>query len=365
MSDKMRIMHGLSEVAGQNAFSVLGLKELGEDAQSVLFYRHPFDYPFDKSLGIDRSKKSKLPLYAVKLVGFLVYALVRFNVFHFHFGHSILNCNELDIYRLFRKKIFFEFHGSDLRDQEIFCKKTGIPFEQSEATSPKIHRRNLNICKKATGVIIHDDELFPYLPKQRCPVYVVPLRVDIANFTPVYPKNTNELIRIVHAPSKRKSKGTEYVLKALQELKKKYDNIEFVLVEGKTQKEAREIYKTADIIVDQLHIGTYGVFAIEGMALGKPVITYINEMMKERLPSDLPIVSAGADTIKEVLEQLILNPELRVKKGIAGRKYVENYHDYRIVAKILKAIYSGTAKPLSGRQAFDQVKEEKMKSTLQ
>ena len=132
-----------------------------------------------------------------------------------------------------------------------------------------------------------------------------------------------------------------------------------MLVEGKSQQEAFEIYKTADIIVDQLYAGTYGVFAIESMALGKPVITYISDEMKDRLPDDLPIVSGGTKTITDALELLINNPKLRIEKGMQGREYVENYHDCRVVAYVLRDIYNQTAKPLSGRDAFMQIKSIK------
>ena len=353
-------MHGLNEVAGQNYYSVQGLKELGEKAETVVYYKHPFAYPYDECLEIDKSNRKMFPIYALKLVCFFLKAMKRYNCFHFHFGHSILNGFELPVYRWCRKKLFFEFHGSDLRDYETFCKISGMPFNINEATNPKQHKRNQKICRMANGVIVHDDELLPYLPDICAPTYVVPLRVDVSRFEPLYPDPETEIIRIVHAPSKRAVKGTEYVLKAFEELKKKnYTNIELILVEGKTQQEALELYKKADIVVDQLFVGTYGVFAIESMAMGKPVITYISEEMEKNLPEDLPILSANRNTLVSVLEKLINEGDLRRNKGIAGRKYVEDYHDYRYGASILRDIYYGRAEPLNGRKAFHQVKERK------
>lgn len=362
MMKKLRIMHGLSEVAGQNSYSVQGLKEIGEKAETVIYYKHPFAYKYDRCLNIDKSRRVLFPLFAIKLFAFYINALFKYDVFHFHYGHSILNNFELWTYNLFGKCYYFEFHGSDLRDQKKFSEVTGMPFEEKDATSPKQHKRNQKICQKADGIIVHDDELIPYLPPVKNNVYVVPLRVDICQFTPCYPKDSNDHIRIVHAPSKRALKGTLFVLEAFEQLKKKYDNIELVLVEGKTQQEAFEIYKTADIIVDQLFAGTYGVFAVESMALGKPVITYISEEMKERLPEDLPIVSGGTKSITEALELLINNPKLRIEKGMQGRKYVEDYHDYRVVAHVLKDIYYNNSIPLSGRDAFMHVKAMKEKT---
>lgn len=356
---KQRIMHGLSEVSGQNSYSVMGLKEIGENADSVVYTAHPFGYPCDKSLNIDKANKMKYPLYVLKLGVFFFQALYRYSIFHFHFGHSILNCLELPLYHLFRKRIFFEFHGSDLRDLETFCKKSGMPYNPKNATSIRQHKRNAKICRAADGVIVHDDELIPYLPRQCRHVYVVPLRIDISHFEPIYPNPDNQNIRIVHAPSKREGKGTKYILEAFESIKKKYNNVDIVLVEGKTQQEAFEIYKTADIIIDQMFAGTYGVFAIECMAMGKPVITYISEDMKDRLPEELPIVSADINTVASSMELLINNGKMRNQKGREGRQYVENYHDYRTLAGILMDIYSGKTEPVTGRAAFKQVRDRK------
>ena len=49
--------------------------------------------------------------------------------------------------------------------------------------------------------------------------------------------------------------------------------VELDIVEGVPHDEARERYARADIVVDQLNAGWHGVFALEAMALGKPVVT--------------------------------------------------------------------------------------------
>lgn len=116
-----------------------------------------------------------------------------------------------------------------------------------------------------------------------------------------------------------------------------------------------KVYSSADIIIDQLIIGTYGVLSIEAMALGKPVITYISDDMIKTLPTDLPIHNANIYNIKNRIEELIIDSNLRKELGIKGRKYVERYHDYRKNSKMLYDIYSGKIKYLNGRDSFDYV----------
>jgi len=164
-------------------------------------------------------------------------------------------------------------------------------------------------------------------------------RAFLSKFDPIYPNPQKEKPVIVHAPSKRSGKGTEGILKALE----KVDNdFELILVEGKSQTEAIEIYKKADIIIDQVSVGTYGVFAIEAMALGKPVITYISDDIIETFPDSMPILSANFDTMPGIVDRLIANGEEREALGIAGREYAMRYHDNAKVCKFLPKIYAGS-----------------------
>lgn len=352
----LRVMHGVTEIAGQNAYSVLGLRKAGDLADTVVAYKHPFAYPYDVCLNIDMTKRWKYPLYVIKAFFFMLKSLFKYDIYHFHFGRSICLNKELWIYDFFHKGYYYEFHGSDLRIMEEYCKVSKQPYNESMKTPLKVLNRNKLISKKAKGIILHDDELIPYLPEKHAPIYVVPLRVDIEKFSTKINQQETSAVRIVHGSKNRPGKGTDYVEKAYNNLKEKYANIELVLVEGMTQEQARQVYESADIIVDQLFIGTYGVFSIEAMALGKPVITYISNDMVERLPEDLPIVNADIDTIEETLEHLILDKKLRIELGNRGRQYVEDYHDYRKNAIMLDRIYRDEIAPIHGRDAFEYVK---------
>src|SRR5947199_333673 len=75
---------------------------------------------------------------------------------------------------------------------------------------------------------------------------------------------------VLHAPSNRRRKGTDHVIAACEQLP-----VDLEIVEGLPHDEARRHFERADIVVDQLNAGWYGVFALEAMALGKPVLTFL------------------------------------------------------------------------------------------
>lgn len=352
----LKVLHGLFEVAGQNYYSVKGLRELGVDARTVITKPNNV-YPYDFALtnrtapihpalldyAIDHVQRG---LVAKKALGY-------FDLFHFHFGQDFLFNRDLCYLDKKDKPYYFEYHGSDLRR---------IDLDSGNAVRPGIRgsfRRSqaVEACRKAKGIILHDDELMGYLPTGHASVHIVPLRVNIEELSSGQDMRERETITVVHAPSNRGKKGTEYVLGAFETLKSRYKNVRTVLVEGKSRNEALQIYKEADIIVDQLLIGTYGVLSIEAMALGKPVVAYISKEMSHQLPPELPIVNADRDSIEPVLCALVEDMDARRSLGQQGREYAGRYHDYKIIARYLLEVYTNGIEPLRGRDAFAHVKE--------
>jgi glycosyltransferase involved in cell wall biosynthesis len=167
--------------------------------------------------------------------------------------------------------------------------------------------------------------------------HVIPPGLDLRPFTAV-PPSDNPRPLVVHAPSNREKKGTRYVIEACEQL-----NLELDIVEGVAHEEARDRYRRADIVVDQLNAGWHGVFALESMALGKPVVTYLKPDVVERSAEGygirIPIVPATKDTLADGLRPLVEQPALRREIGAASRAYVEQVHDIDRVADRLVDLY--------------------------
>ena len=338
----MKILHGMTEIAGQGINTVKGLRANGYDAVMAVWRSNYMADKPDIDLNIIRKGYFYIIPSALKKVRFAVKSLIRFDVMHSYFGYSLLPFNiDAYIYRLFNVKCFAEFLGSDIRfmynmDIDYPYYKNNYP---TEATRRKVVRRLNRLLRHVKGIIIHDYELLPHLPESDKPVYIVPLRVNISEIIPQYPELNRKKPVIVHSPTNRSTKGTEGILKKLKEVKGDY---EFILVENKPHEEAMEIYRNADIIIDMISYGTYGVLSIEAMAMGKPVITYISPDVKKHFPEELPIISTDFEGLPDTLDSLIADPRLRYDIGVKGREYAERYHDHVKVTKYLYDIYNGT-----------------------
>ena len=86
------------------------------------------------------------------------------------------------------------------------------------------------------------------------------------------------------------------------------------------------------------------MFAIEAMALGKPVVTFLHDEVVERTEdafgTTVPIVSATAETLADALRPLVEDADHRRRVGAASRAYVEQVHDIDRVADRLLDIYA-------------------------
>jgi glycosyltransferase involved in cell wall biosynthesis len=144
---------------------------------------------------------------------------------------------------------------------------------------------------------------------------------------------------VLHAPSSRRRKGTEHVIAACDGL-----DVDLDIVESLRHDEARRHYERADIVVDQLNAGWYGIFALEAMALGKPVLGDLREEAvretERSLGVEVPIVQVTKETLRERIAELAASADDRRRVGASSRAYVERVHDADKGADHLIAIYS-------------------------
>jgi glycosyltransferase involved in cell wall biosynthesis len=189
--------------------------------------------------------------------------------------------------------------------------------------------------KRAGARVVGSYDAIRWVPD----AHVIPPGIDVHAIEPAPPSDRERPV-VLHAPSSRARKGTEFVIAACEQL-----DCELEIVEGLDHREAFERYRNADIVVDQLNAGWYGVFAIEAMALGKPVVTFLHEEAVRRTGEafgvEVPIVAATKETLRDVLRPLVASPAERRRVGAASRAYVEEVHDLRRVADRLLDLYAG------------------------
>ena len=297
--------------AGVPWANVQALRGRGVDAQLVVFNRyklHPeADWSLERRGGLARRQLTQWQA--------LLQLLPRTDIFHFYFGLTLIPQSvQFPILRVLRKKSVLHYLGSDIRGK--------TPAE-------------LAFGRKAGAQVVGSYDAIRWVPEAE----VIPPGIGVKSIETAFPSADRARPVILHAPSSRRRKGTEHILAACDGL-----DADVLVVEGLHHSEAFERYREADIVIDQLNAGWYGLFAIECMALGKPVVTFLHDeavrRTEEALGIPVPIVSATKKNLRERLEPLVASAAERRRIGEASRAYAEHVHDSERVTDRLLDLYA-------------------------
>jgi len=293
-----------------------------------------------------------LPVRILAPYAVSVWAALRFDVFCFYFDGGLLYATpwwrtELALLRLAGRGIIVLPYGGDARlrskteEIEPWNVFSEVPADHEDRRETDV-REHLDAFARHAHVMLGCADLVEDLP-----------RVDGVFRFPFAPKaakprrttHARSQVVVVHAPNHRHYKGTDHLLRAVEQLRSEGLPVALDLVERLPNDEALERYEAADIVADQFLAGAYALFAIEGMSLGKPVICYLNDRFRPWHPEwrECPIVSASPDTLADVLRALVSDAELRDELGRQGPPYVEKYHSAESVGRDLAAFYRRAA----------------------
>ena len=270
-------------------------------------------------------------------------------IFVFLFGTSFLpRYLDYPILRLFGKSIISVFLGSDIRHWYAFEQEMhllGLGNEIGPLIECLKNRPGVSFLEKTRRVRAAERYADLILSQPGCgqlqtrPYMRANVPLDLSQFRFNVPER--EVPLVLHIPSARGAKGTEYVLAAVEQLKREGIPFEFRLVENTPNAEVRELLAEADIVVDELLADTVGVLSLESMATGNAVLVrYPAEYA--RVPAGCPAVNVTKDTLVGKLREVILNRDLRRQLAYAGRPYVEAHNDHvQVTRQILDWLEPG------------------------
>lgn len=333
----MKILHAPSNVANQAWALAHGLRSLGHEAEVWHYGENRFGFPNDRALQYPPED----PADVWRLVN---EALERFDVFHFHYARSLVPYQmnaipglwDLPLYREARKPVYFTFHGSDVRrrslhlelDRWSYFRDTDIACDEDD-----ILKRLKIIRTYASDLFVSSPIDLPFVTD----AIFHPRAIMLEEYPFVGPVRAKEPL-VVHAPSNRNTKGTSHLLRAVEQLRSEGVDFELKLVEGMPVEDVRKLMHDADILVDNLLLGDYGVAGIEAMALGKTVITRQDRIVADTVGT-VPVLAADPDTIASVLRRAVRDDGLRRELAPKAREFVEKTHASRKVAEILVRQY--------------------------
>lgn len=331
----MRVLHAPSEIAGQTSILSRALRDLGVEAWSLATNPTFANYRVDEMVPLD--PQPPLNRY-LGYAGLLAKHLNKWDVFHFHFGRTLIAPHNFDLplYRAMGKKLVFHFHGCDVRNRAHMLATHAHSTCTECAPTFCIPARQKRILREAEAhahaQIVSTPDLLESAPLAR----QMHVAVWLEDYTPAPFREVPKLV--LHAPTNRLIKGTPYIERAFEQLRPRFPGVEFRVVEKLDWAELKLAMRECDLFVDQLHMGWYGMVSAEAMAYGRPSLAYLRPDF-EPLTRDCPLVRTSVETLADDVAALLTDAPRRRAIGEASRAYVEREHESHVIARRLVDLY--------------------------
>lgn len=336
LTDGARVFIGLVEISGYYGRIVDALRAEGYSVsfweRSVHVYQYDaplprIDYPYQSHLkSASTGRLNSKGSLRRRLFGlhFFLWTVRRHDVFVFSCGSSFLKSGiDLHILKLLGKRIVaFVAHGSELRpafmDGAHWSNALQLddPLGHIRSVARK-QRRLARRLERVADVVISHPLTSQYLTRRAlCSSFIgQPLPVIARDKLPQ--RVTSEAVRIVHAPSDRRAKGSDVIAAVVSRLS---DDIDIVFTElsGVPNELVLKTLRQTDIIIDQMYTDTrLSGFGAEAASLGVAVITagygddYLRRVIDlSHLP---PVIVAHPTEMENQLRALVSDPDYRTR----------------------------------------------------
>ncbi len=361
----LRILQASVALLYQPNLYTQGLRELGHKADFMSFYTKGVEaFMLDKP-DFDQHSNDPASLARMKTreAEFLLRALDEYDIFHFHSNYTLLWPNstlwntaaDLAFLRKLGKKVVMSFWGwcdvcrydmprpggientecSVCTSLKPFCCENAKRIQQMEWSFAHSNAllSNSNVAAAFPEIIWMDNAI-------NCDVWRHLSAQEIPGRFRLPP---TENLRIYHSFARSDErddvKGTGFIRAAVERLQAEGYPVEFIYFDRVPNADVKYYMAQADLAVDQLFCGWHGCAGVECLAMGKPVIVYINPATAKIIPQKHPLIYADRYNIYDVLKEYIQDRGRLKKIGEASREYAVKYHHYMVVAKRLEGIY--------------------------
>jgi hypothetical protein len=339
----VKILFAPFETAGVAGAMRDGLRARGHETELWTIAKHPFISTEDRLVrGYGRRA----------LAG--VRAPLRWDVLHFQFGSTFAEYADAAWSRVAgRPLVLMHYWGDDCRIRTgagLRPLGAGPEWDRMQLARERVIRRRMRLGGRlCAAAVVSDLELLGHVRPFYRTVYVLPTPVVVplgAVDAPAEPLEGDGPI-VLHAPSHQLKKGSAVISSAMDSVAARRPLRPHIVSGVRRDALLRELAR-ADIVVDQLNSVTSGVFALEAMAFGKPVLLEFQRELLAPFARDSPAVAITAATLAAELEALAGDAERRAALGAAGRAFVARVHGADVVARVLEELYEHASTRAAG-----------------
>lgn len=355
------------EIAGGLNGLRQGFRELGRPCDLINRIPHPYKYPDDhwasralqwlcyESAPPGRRKRPLRKFWALARelfkFGVFLMALVKYDVFIFYYHTTFSDrWRDLPILKFFKKKLIFVYVGSDSRPPYL---GGAVPVDLADpAAVARMTREAAAQKRQIQRIEKYADYIVNWLPQayfHERPIVLgniigLPATAPAEQPARPAPEAAGRPPVVLHAPSKSLAKGSPLIRAAVERLKQRGLDFQYVEVSGQPHAKVMELLGQCDFVVDQVFSDTpMAGFATEAAFFGKPALVggYFAEVINDYVPPEAvaPSLYVHPDQLEETMARLIVDADYRLKAGQRAREYARTYlAPAKVAARFLRLI---------------------------
>jgi hypothetical protein len=254
-----------------------------------------------------------------------------------HNGFTAIDgVNDLILFKRAGKKVGAIFHGSDIRDVDRqIATNPYSPFKNGGDDLVKLRKRSSEnrsaiplLIKKNIPVFVTTPDLLADAPGSIWLPVVIDLDkyLNIAKQKPAF--DSGGPVKVLYLPSNSWIKSASIIEPVLDKLHNE-GVIERIYSDFVSNEQVAALIGRADVVIDQF-LGIIGVFALEAMAAGRMVLTYLHESFYQSAPKP-QITQITPESLEMVLRNLKPNED-QINSGI---DFVKTWHSGKTSSEIL------------------------------
>jgi hypothetical protein len=320
------VLIGPANYGMQDKLMAMLLRDKGIDALS-LSQRSKFQFPSD--LFLDELTPKALQALLSKTTHLVWSALKPIGTFMPKSGKAGLDLElQLSLLRGHSIQVAAYLRGSEIRDPDKHISRfDGSPFALMKEDELNKLRRNSRVNRdflEASGIpsLVSTPDLLDEVPGSQWLPHIAH-NLDRARERVSDPHDLPPLV--FHAASSSVLKGSDAISSSMEKLARK-GLIRYRSISGIPNNEVRSQLLDATIVVDQLKLGSYGVFAVEAMAAGAVVVGNIPKQIRDLAGGVDGIVQADEHTLEHVVSQLSSDRDALEAARNRAKAFVETFH---------------------------------------
>jgi hypothetical protein len=270
--------------------------------------------------------------------------VARYETIHAHFMYTVSQSGwELPVLKRMGRKLVVHFRGCEARDRTrnmALHPDCNICSECDH--DPPICMTAVSAARREQArrfgdmVMVTTPDMLDFNPDARHFPFFSP-----TGGTPVERRrDPGRAFKIVHVTNQPGIEGTRHIQAAIDRLKKKGFDIDFVWIHDRPHDDVLKELADADLAIGKMKMGYYANAQIESMAMGIPTVTHVrNEFMTDEL-RDSGFIFATLESLESTIEHYLRHPEDLAAKRARARGSILALHDNDALAGRLAQFYA-------------------------